>query len=97
MIHTFIVELFCKFCQITQGFIGKFLTSDNRWILIQQLLERNEIAHFNGYGIYASVALVGHEVQLVLIGHFLHIGSLGANTIAECNMIGHLVMKLHEV
>ena len=97
MVHALLVKLMGEFYQIAQRVVGKILARQNSRILVQQLLESNKVTHLNRYGINTTVALVGHKVQLVLILYLIHIGSLGTHTITKGDMIGHLVVELHEV
>ena len=70
---------------------------NNSGVIINELFEGNKIANLYSYGIYSTITLIRHKVQLMLISNLLHIGSLSTHTIAEGNMISHLIMKFHKV
>ena len=97
MINPLIVQITRKGHQFPQHVLDELPSYNNGRVIIQQLFHRDIVPHFNGYGINTVIPFVGHEMELFFLFDTCQGIVLILHALLEKDVIGQLVVKLHEI
>ena len=97
VIDTLIVQATGDVKEFPECRVQEIILRHNGRIVIHELFQRQIVAYLYCERIDTIVSFVGGEVQLCLMRDMVGSLTVSLHTTGECQLIGHLIMKLDEV